>query len=185
MNKIPCTDPDMARIGCADRSQCFEPCGELGHSLEHAKKATIVDYDFLQHQIKDQRIAELEKRCEALETEVSNIHRKYAAERLRADRGWERWESTNKSRIDLEERLIEKTIKCDELRARLETALLPATQPTILTPAQIALPRVYGVSRDAESPGEKGILVSFERWLTDNELRFLHNILIAWQEVGK
>lgn len=37
-----------------------------------------------------------------------------------------------------------------------------------------AIPRVLGVSRDAESSGEKGVLVAFERRLTDDELRAFH-----------
>lgn len=41
----------------------------------------------------------------------------------------------------------------------------------------VALPRAWGVSRDAESPGCKGVLVSFERKLSDDELRGLHDLL--------
>ena len=29
----------MGEHACADRSQCFEPCGDLGRSAEHAKSA--------------------------------------------------------------------------------------------------------------------------------------------------
>jgi hypothetical protein len=47
------------------------------------------------------------------------------------------------------------------------------------TPEGADLPRAIGVSIDAESPGEKGVLVSFERKLTDNELRTLHGRLAA------
>lgn len=32
----PCQNKDMGEHACSDRSQCFEPCGELGHSAEHA-----------------------------------------------------------------------------------------------------------------------------------------------------
>jgi hypothetical protein len=39
------------------------------------------------------------------------------------------------------------------------------------------LPRAHGVSRDAESPGGKGILIFFERPLSDDELRTLQDIL--------
>jgi hypothetical protein len=37
-----------------------------------------------------------------------------------------------------------------------------------------AFPRVLGVGRDAESPGGKGVLVSFENEPTDDELRAFH-----------
>ena len=42
---------------------------------------------------------------------------------------------------------------------------------------KIKLPNAIGVSRDAESPGEKSVLISFDRALTDNELRYLHELL--------
>lgn len=29
----------MAEHACADKTQCWEPCGELGHSAEHARVA--------------------------------------------------------------------------------------------------------------------------------------------------
>lgn len=48
-----------------------------------------------------------------------------------------------------------------------------------MSKGQSPLPRVCGVSRDAESPGGKSILVSFDRELTDDELRRLHDILAA------
>ena len=35
---------------------------------------------------------------------------------------------------------------------------------------------VLGVSRDADSPGGKSILVAFSRQLTDAELRFFHEV---------
>jgi hypothetical protein len=44
---------------------------------------------------------------------------------------------------------------------------------------QVAMPRVLGVSRDAESPSGKGLLVAFERALTDDELRHFHDSLTA------
>lgn len=40
-------------------------------------------------------------------------------------------------------------------------------------------PRVIGVSRDAESPGERSILVSFDRKLTDDEMRALQEAIKA------
>jgi hypothetical protein len=43
--------------------------------------------------------------------------------------------------------------------------------------AETALPKVFGVSRDAESPGGKGVLVTFHHALTDNELRSFHDSL--------
>lgn len=48
-----------------------------------------------------------------------------------------------------------------------------------MSKGQSPLPRVCGVSRDAESPGGKSILVSFDRELSDDELRRLHDILAA------
>ncbi len=36
--------------------------------------------------------------------------------------------------------------------------------------------KVNGVSRDAESPGGKSVLVHFTRALTDGELRFFHEV---------
>ena len=36
--------------------------------------------------------------------------------------------------------------------------------------------RCNGVSRDADSPGQRSILVSFNRRLTDDELRFFHGV---------
>lgn len=38
-------------------------------------------------------------------------------------------------------------------------------------------PRAIGVGRDMESPGRKSVLVAFERELTDDELRVLHDAL--------
>lgn len=46
-----------------------------------------------------------------------------------------------------------------------------------MTAAVINLPRALGVSRDDESPGGKGVLVAFDRALTDDELRALHDLL--------
>jgi hypothetical protein len=43
---LPQTCPNMARMGefaCSDRSQCWEPCGELGKSMAHAKPAPTRD----------------------------------------------------------------------------------------------------------------------------------------------
>lgn len=37
--------------------------------------------------------------------------------------------------------------------------------------------RAIGVSRDLESPGERSVLVAFNRRLTDDELRALHDLL--------
>lgn len=36
----PCQDPSN-QFGCTDKTQCFEPCGDLGHSEEHVAVATI------------------------------------------------------------------------------------------------------------------------------------------------
>lgn len=33
----PCQDQRMGEFCCKDRSQCWEPCGELGKSEKHAK----------------------------------------------------------------------------------------------------------------------------------------------------
>jgi hypothetical protein len=36
----PCQDAvTMGKHACTNRNQCWEPCGELGHSAEHAKRA--------------------------------------------------------------------------------------------------------------------------------------------------
>ena len=35
----PCLDASMGRYACANRAQCWEPCGELRHSAEHARAA--------------------------------------------------------------------------------------------------------------------------------------------------
>lgn len=43
------------------------------------------------------------------------------------------------------------------------------------------IPPAIGVSRDAESPGGKGVRVAFARALTDDELRNLHRILATGQ----
>ena len=59
----------------------------------------------------------------------------------------------------------------DEAIAELPDA---TPQPAAEKPG---LPRALGVSRDAESPGGKGVLVAFERALTDDELRALHDRL--------
>jgi len=39
--KLPCQNKDMGEHACSDRSQCWEPCGELGHSAEHARPAPV------------------------------------------------------------------------------------------------------------------------------------------------
>lgn len=44
-------------------------------------------------------------------------------------------------------------------------------------PSAPELPRAWGVSRDLASPGQRSVLVSFERALTDDELRALHDLL--------
>lgn len=46
-----------------------------------------------------------------------------------------------------------------------------------MTTNTITLPRVIGVSRDAESPSMSGVLVSFERPLSDDQLRALPDLL--------
>lgn len=52
------------------------------------------------------------------------------------------------------------------------------TAPAAPTDAK-PLPKVSGVSRDAESPGQKSVLVAFDRRLTDDELRALHDRLVS------
>lgn len=42
---------------------------------------------------------------------------------------------------------------------------------------QQKLPRALGVSRDFESPSHKSVLIDFEREITDDELRALHDML--------
>lgn len=38
--KVPCQNAaHMGEFACANRAQCWEPCGELGHSKEHARRA--------------------------------------------------------------------------------------------------------------------------------------------------
>ena len=60
----------------------------------------------------------------------------------------------------------------DQLRAALA-----AQSPAPVVPQ--GFPHAIGVSVDFESPGQKSILVSFERRLTDDELRLLHIVLSA------
>lgn len=37
---VPCpNEPLMGEYACKNRAQCWEPCGELGHSAEHARVA--------------------------------------------------------------------------------------------------------------------------------------------------
>lgn len=37
LQKHACPDPQkMGKFACRDKAQCWEPCGELGHSEEHA-----------------------------------------------------------------------------------------------------------------------------------------------------
>lgn len=33
----PCKNKSMGKHACTNRAQCWEPCGELGHSAEHAR----------------------------------------------------------------------------------------------------------------------------------------------------
>lgn len=37
----PCQNPNMPPYECKNRHQCWEPCGELGHSAEHARVARV------------------------------------------------------------------------------------------------------------------------------------------------
>ncbi len=46
-----------------------------------------------------------------------------------------------------------------------------------VTGEHASLPRAWGVSRDADSPGQRSVLVAFERALTDDELSALHDLL--------
>ena len=52
-----------------------------------------------------------------------------------------------------------------------------ATQQAAAPGALDALPRAVGIGRDAEAPGGKGVQLFFERPLTDDELRALHELL--------
>ena len=37
----PCPDLTMGKFACKNKSQCWEPCGDLGHSEEHAVISVI------------------------------------------------------------------------------------------------------------------------------------------------
>lgn len=39
MEPCPCKE-EMGEFACEDKSQCWEPCGELGKSEEHAVVST-------------------------------------------------------------------------------------------------------------------------------------------------
>jgi len=52
-----------------------------------------------------------------------------------------------------------------------------AHMTTALGLIDLELPKVHGVSIDAESPDKTGVLISFERQLTNDELIKLHAIL--------
>jgi len=41
----------------------------------------------------------------------------------------------------------------------------------------MGFPKFKGISRDAESPGQSGLLIFPERRLTDDEMRALHDYL--------
>lgn len=48
----PC--PNAAAMGeyaCADKAQCWEPCGDLGHSEEHAVPAPVAQQPLTPHQL--------------------------------------------------------------------------------------------------------------------------------------
>lgn len=44
-------------------------------------------------------------------------------------------------------------------------------------PDAMQLPKISGISRDAESPNQAGLLIFPERRLTDDEMRWLHDYL--------
>lgn len=98
--KIP--PPCIHRIGihaCTNRLQCFEPCGELGHSAEHAKQAPKEIQDAVNLAVG--KGAPVDERA----AEILSLHRQLAAEKLRADQGWQRYESANRSRQVTENQL--------------------------------------------------------------------------------
>jgi hypothetical protein len=58
---------------------------------------------------------------------------------------------------------------------RANAKIIACSQPAAA--AALALPKAVGVSRDAESPGQKSVLVAFKERLTDDQLRALHELL--------
>lgn len=40
---VKCLDPSMSEHACSNRARCWEPCGELGKSIDHAKVAEPVN----------------------------------------------------------------------------------------------------------------------------------------------
>ena len=54
-----------------------------------------------------------------------------------------------------------------------------AHMTTALGLIDLELPKAQGVSIDAGSPNKTGVLIMFERQLTNDELTFLHSLLSA------
>lgn len=52
---VKCLDPSMGEHACSNRAQCWEPCGELGSSVEHAKVAEPVKHDLYKGAIKERQ----------------------------------------------------------------------------------------------------------------------------------
>ena len=74
------------------------------------------------------KVDELERYVTELKKELVKFSRLHAAERLRADQGWERYESANKQRIALEDSLMEKTLEAASFKERLELVSLPVDE---------------------------------------------------------
>jgi hypothetical protein len=64
----------------------------------------------------------------------------------------------------------------DDMSEPKTTITLPFS-PDDVREGRLRLPKIRGISRDAESPGEAGILIFPERRLTDDEMRWLHDYL--------
>jgi len=47
----PFRDKIMNDCDCKDKTQCWEPCGELGHSEEHVRVPTDEEFNRLSDQI--------------------------------------------------------------------------------------------------------------------------------------
>lgn len=66
--------------------------------------------------------------------------------------------------------------RCGCTRAMAQRCEMVASQPP-RTGVAPAIPRVLGVTRDSDSPGDRGVIAFFERRLTDDELRTFHDSL--------
>ncbi len=77
---VPCANvAGMGKHACQNAAQCWEPCGQLGHSAEHARVSTRS----LQHQ--DGKGAELETSLSAFESRERDIPQATIAARLVAE----------------------------------------------------------------------------------------------------